>query len=205
MEQIPWIKGPRCLCCALPFTDFGGEDHVCGACLQSPPPFHRVTTLGIYDGLMRQAIHQFKYNGNIHLATAFGHLLADALTTEEPSSRFDLLVPVPLHRNRLRSRTYNQSLLVAQALASRWKIPIHSRLLRRQLPTKPQQGLSLSERLRNLSGAFASSFPLQGEDVLLIDDVMTTGATVSECTSALLAAGAGRVEIAVLARARRTG
>lgn len=203
LEEFALFEGPRCTRCALPFPDFGGEDHLCGQCLRQPPPFSGVTALGIHEGLLRQAIHRFKYEGAIHLARPLGNLLASALTAAGSAAHYDLLVPVPLHPQRLRKRTYNQALLIAQVLAAKWKTPVEKRLLRRGLPTKAQQGLSLAARMKNLSGAFDLKAPLSGKKILLIDDVMTTGATVSECAASLCAGGASTVHVAVLARARK--
>jgi ComF family protein len=129
--------------------------------------------------------------------------LATALT--EPASRLlpDLLIPVPLHRSRLSERTYNQSLLLARALGKEWRIPVAARRLLRVRATSPQQGLSEQLRRANMKGAFALSAPLAGEKVLLIDDVLTTGATAAECSRILLEGGAGEVGVAVLGRARK--
>jgi len=104
---------------------------------------------------------------------------------------------------RLRERTYNQSLLLARVLGRHWQLPVASRLLLRSRPTLPQQGLPAEERRRNLRGAFALRRELEGERVLLLDDVLTTGATARECARVLLAGGAGEVAVAVLGRARR--
>jgi ComF family protein len=117
----------------------------------------------------------------------------------------DLLLPVPLYVGRLRQRSYNQALLLARALGGSWQLPVASRLLLRVRPTPPQIQLKAAQRRRNLRGAFALRRSLQGERVLLIDDVMTTGATARECSRTLLDGGAGEVAVAVLARARLHG
>jgi ComF family protein len=115
----------------------------------------------------------------------------------------ELLIPVPLHYSRLRERTYNQALLLARVLGRRWRLQVLPRLLVRSRPTPQQQGLKAEVRRQNLKGAFALNQKLNGERVLLIDDVVTTGATVRECSRVLLEGGAGEVVVAVLARARR--
>jgi ComF family protein len=130
-------------------------------------------------------------------------MLAEALRPLCDEWRPDLLVPVPLHPRRLRQRSYNQALLLARELGRNLSLPVASRLLQRRHPTPPQRGLSARVRFHNLRGAFALERPLAGERILLVDDVMTTGATTSECTRTLLAGGGGEVAVAVLGRARR--
>ncbi len=199
------VLSPRCPRCLLPYPGANGHDHLCQDCLLDPPPFAAVTSVALYEDSLRQAVQRFKYRGAFSLDRSLGGLLADALETDPASGRSDLLVPVPLHVSRLRRRGYNQSLLLARVLGRRWRVPVHSRLLVRTRPTIPQQGLKAAERRRNLKGAFRVRKPLDGEAVLLVDDVMTTGATARECSRVLLEAGAGRVEVAVLGRARLHG
>lgn len=192
------IVPPCCPRCALPHGTAGGTDHLCEPCLREAPPFSKVYAAGIYEDTLRLAVQRFKYHGAVDLERPLGRLLA-----ENTDFRPDLVVPVPLHRTRLRERTYNQSLLLAKVLGSRRQIPVAGRLLLRTRPTPPQQGLVLRERRRNLKGAFALRNRLDGERVLLVDDVLTTGATARECSRTLLAGGASEVAVAVLARARR--
>jgi len=189
----------------LPYPADEGHDHLCQACLLEPPPFLKVETVGLYEGRLRQAVHRFKYRGEFSLDRSLGHLLASVLESSDADFRPDLLIPVPLHLNRLRERGYNQSLLLARVLGRRWRIPVCSRLLVRVLPTPPQQGLRAAERRRNIKGAFRVNASLKGEKVLLIDDVMTTGATARECSGTLLSAGAKEVCVAVIGRARLHG
>jgi ComF family protein len=125
------------------------------------------------------------------------------LERELPTFRPELILPVPLHVQRLRQRGYNQSLLLARQLGKRWKIPVAPRRLIRTRPTTPQQELPLTVRQQNLRTAFALTTPLHGETVLLVDDVMTTGATVRECAQVLKSGGAGEIVVAVLGRAPR--
>jgi ComF family protein len=115
---------------------------------------------------------------------------------------FDLIVPVPLHPTRLRLRTYNQSLLLAVVLGRQLRTPVARRLLTRTRATPPQQGLPAEIRRRNLRGAFALRQKLIGDRVLLVDDVLTTGATVRECGRILREGGAAEVAVAVIGRAR---
>jgi ComF family protein len=162
-----------------------------------------VVAAGVYAGTLREAVHRFKFGGALALDRPLGGLLAARLAAEMPLWRPELVVPVPLHRRRLGERTYNQSLLLARELARQWRVAVPARLLLRTRPTPPQQGLTAAQRRRNLKGAFALRRPLGGERVLLVDDVLTTGATARECARMLLAGGAGEVAVAVLARAAR--
>jgi len=199
-DGIHSLVGPCCPHCALPYAAAQGPDHLCEACLREEPPFSRVLAAGTYEATLRLAVQRFKYEGAVGLDRPLAGLLA-AVLEADGGFRPDLLVPVPLHRSRLRERTYNQSLLLARALGRRWRLPAEPRLLLRLRPTVAQQGLKAAARRRNLHGAFAASRSLNGERVLLIDDVLTTGATARECSRVLREAGAGEVMVAVLARA----
>ena len=197
------VASPCCPRCALPYPAEEGTDHLCEPCLRKAPSFARVRAAGVYEQTLRQAVHHFKYRGAVDLDRPLGKLLVAA--TKEPKStpRPDLLVPVPLHKSRMRERTYNQSLLLAKALGKEWRLPVSARLLVRTRETLPQQGLNAQLRRDNMKGAFALSAPLAGERILLIDDVLTTGATANECSRVLLEGGAAEVVVAVLGRARR--
>lgn len=197
------VVSPSCPRCCLPYPTEDGTDHLCGTCLVSSPPFAWIRAAGVYEESLRRAVQRFKYEGAVQLDRQLGRLLATAVREDLRQFRPHLLVAVPLHATRLRERTYNQSLLLARRLARHRRIPVAADLLVRTRPTPPQQGLSARERRQNLRGAFALRKALAGERVVLVDDVVTTGATVSECSRALLAAGAGQVAVAVLGRARR--
>lgn len=194
------IVPPFCPRCALPHATEGGVNHLCERCLRDPPPFTVVHAVGLFDEELRQLVHSFKYDGKFQLDQALGQLLVEALPA---ASTFDLLVPVPLHPSRLRERSYNQALLLARVLARRTGKEVLPRLLRRIRATPPQQGLTAEARRRNLKGAFALRVKLDGQRVLLVDDVLTTGATVRECSRVLRDGGAAEVQVAVLARAGR--
>jgi len=196
---------PCCPRCSLPYPTEGGTDHHCEPCLRQPPPFERIHALGPYADSLREAITNFKYHGRLDLDRPFGRLLADRLRETANPAEFDLILPVPLHPDRLRQRSYNQSLLLARVLSRELKIPLQSRRLRRIRPTPPQQGLNAALRQANLRQAFGLSEPLQGQHILLIDDVVTTTATARECSRVLLDGGAAAITLAVLARAGRHG
>jgi ComF family protein len=199
------VTSPRCPRCLLPYPVEEGTDHLCQSCLLDPPPFQGVSSVGLYEDTLREAVHRFKYQGKFILDRPLGGLLAEVLENVDPGFSPDLLVPVPLHPSRLRRRGYNQSLLLARVLGRRWKKPVPTRLLVRRRPTPSQLGLKAADRRRNLKGAFEVRSSVEGKKVLLIDDVMTTGATARECACTLLAAGAEEVRVAVLGRARLHG
>ncbi len=197
-REIPPLPTPCCSRCALPFATAGGQNHLCAGCLaEKTPAFSRVQAAGLYDGLLRRAVQRFKYSGAIGLDHPLGALLASRI---DPGPA-QLLVPVPLHPSRLRQRSYNQSLLLARCLGRQVGLPVAADLLHRIRATPSQQGLPAAVRRRNLQGAFALCEAPGPRNILLIDDVMTTGSTARECTRTLLAGGALRVDVAVVARA----
>ncbi len=193
-KPLPPAHCPRC---ALPFAS-GRSAHLCGHCSRKAPPFDRVYTAGLYQETLRRAIHAFKYNQAVSLDRPLGKMLNRALP--EPMA-VDLILPVPIHSLRLRQRSYNQALLLARELGRCRRVPVNHQLLLRTRPAAPQQGLSARQREQNLRGVFAVSENLSGKRLLLVDDVMTTGATARECAKLLRKAGAERVEVAVVARA----
>jgi ComF family protein len=154
----------------------------------------------LYGGQLAVALLRLKYSAAGHLSRPLGRLLAPSLRAALAARPDSLLVPVPLHPRRLRRRGYNQAALLA-AQAQGGPLPPASRALRRLRPTRSQAGLDRHQRLENLRGAFAATSAVRGRSVLLVDDVMTTGATARACSEALLEAGAAEVRVLVLARA----
>lgn len=159
-----------------------------------------VYAAGVYTGTLKQALQRFKYAGVVDLDRPLANLLHAVIPTDIDA---EVIVPVPLHLSRLRARGYNQALLLARVLARELLIPLDCAILQRTVDSHSQQGLNARQRLHNLRDVFITTRGLAGAQVLLIDDVMTTGATVAACTRALLDAGASRVKIAVIARAPR--
>jgi len=192
------LPSARCSCCALPFQVVSGSSHLCGRCSVVFPPFNKVYCLGLYDLTLRKAIHQFKFNQRVGLDRPLACLLELAI---DVNCQFDLIIPVPLHRQRLRQRSYNQSLLLAKELGRLRKLPVAANRLLKVRATLPQQGLSARERESNLRSAFLVPRRLAGERILLVDDVMTTGATLTATSKLLLKNGAKEVQVAVLGRA----
>jgi ComF family protein len=174
------------------------EKGLCGLCRAGVRGFDAAYSYSAYDGVVRRLIHLYKYERIRSLARPLADLLLRALPRDE---RFDCMVPVPLHWMRRWKRGFNQSDLLARKLSRRTGIPVE-RALKRLRRTKVQAGLSNHARRNNMSRAFRAR-PVAGRRILLIDDVMTTGATATACAQALKKAGAARVALLTVARADR--
>ncbi len=161
-----------------------------------PPFFSKAICFGIYDGTLSEAINLFKFHGIKRLSRPLGELLL-----EFNISGIDAIVPVPLSVGGLRNRGFNQSLLLAKAVSDDTGIPLIMDGLRKQTETPPQVGLPAKDRTKNLKGAFMATKQFNDKRVMLVDDVMTTGATANECSRQLLRSGAAEVVVMTLARA----
>jgi ComF family protein len=183
----------------LPFDT--GERMVSAAAAARPPAYDRARAVAHYSGAMRALVHQFKYADRHDGRALFGRWLAEA--GRDLSVGIDVVVPVPLSRLRLLSRRFNQAAILAQELARQTGLAVDPHLLQRTRFTKTQVGLTHDQRRRNLAGAFRvrrnRQAWLDGRRVLLVDDVITTGATVEACARALKRAGAARVDVLALA------
>lgn len=199
---LPIISPPFCSICGIPLQG-AGESHPCGRCITALPPYLAARAALRYEGACRDLIHAFKYRDKSHLRRPLGLLTAQFLSDFYRAHRPDLLVPVPLHRSRLRSRGFNQSVLLAELLAKQWQIPLQRQLLQRTRATTPQMELSRAERLTNLQGAFKvhDSSLVADRRIMLVDDVFTTGSTLAVCASALLQAGCREVTAVTVAHA----
>lgn len=159
--------------------------------------------MGYYEGTLLKAIHLFKYEGRTGIGRVLGRMLADFVGNLWEMGSFTLVLPVPLHRRRLRKRGFNQAVLLAREVADRFSLPLALLTLRRAVDTAPQVGLGREARRTNVRGAFVVRHPerVAGQRILLVDDVYTTGGTLSECTLTLLRAKADSVALLTLARA----
>ena len=198
-EGLERIAPPWCRCCGAPL----GVEGLCGACRSRRPGFAYARAASLYGDLVREAIHAFKFGGRGGLANPLGDLLAGLGLSALPGAAPDVLVPVPLHPRRARERGYNQALLLARRLERAWRVPVVADALVRAVPTLPQADLDAAARRRNVRGAFVVSRPerITGRHVVLVDDVLTTGATAGECARSLYRAGATAVGVLTVARA----
>ena len=200
-EPAPLSAEFFCLNCRTPFLNSFPLDSEgrCMLCRQGRRGFDEAYCYGAYEGTLRKLIHLFKYSGMRALAHPLGRLLADALPRDR---QFDFVTAVPLHWRRRWQRGFNQSALLAREITRRRRIP-SARLLRRGFATRAQAGLSNAQRRENVAAAFVARRKVAGQRILLIDDVMTTGATAGACARALKKAGARSVALLALARVDR--
>ncbi len=204
-QQVDFIAPPYCACCGLPFEYDVGEEALCGACVAEPPAFDQARAVMRYDSVSRDLVLGFKHSDRTEGAPAFAGWLERA--GNELIGEADLVTAVPLHWTRLFARRYNQAALLALWLGKSRELSAVPDLLRRRRPTVSQGHLTRAARAENVAGAFdinpARRALVQGRRVLLVDDVMTTGATVSACARTLKRAGAGWVGVLLLARVLR--
>lgn len=206
LSEVHWINPPFCSICGIPFPSKEVENHPCGACMTQRKYFTMARALGTYEGSLQKAIHHWKYEGRKSLTPFFAEWMAEGVKRYWTLDTLDLLIPVPLHSQRLRERGFNQALLLVKALSHRTGIPYRRAILKKKKPTIPQVNLSGAEREKGLRGAFHVTAEKEwiGKSILLVDDVYTTGATVNECSKMLSKGGAKRVNVLTLAHALRT-
>ena len=198
--QLQFITRPYCQICGRPFEYNAFGDLLCGRCMEKKPPFDMARSVLAYDAFSKQLVLAFKHGDHTELTPLFGKFLLSA----DPAlfTGTDMILAVPLHRFRLMKRKYNQAGLLCRKLASHTGIPYFPDILKRVKATKSQGHLSRRKRQENLRNAFRVNAPAKvaGKVVLLIDDVMTTGTTVSGCAKALKKAGAKSVKVLTLYR-----
>ena len=198
LEGFQKIEEPKCQCCGRPFiSPVAGQaiQPLCRLCRSGFFSFERARSYGVYDDALAKAVVLLKYEGVKPLGEWFAAQLAETLLREGTEWKPDLVIPVPLHADRLRERGYNQADLIAKPLAKSLGVPFGSYLLVRTRPRPPQLVLSRTERWSSVRGAYAIRAGTRVDKlrILLIDDVLTTGATLDACSRALKKAGAEAV------------
>jgi competence protein ComFC len=202
-RRAPRIVAPFCERCSEPFAGAIEGPFACGNCADQTLHFVAAVTAYRAREIVRRLIHEFKYHQRLYLRHVIGEWLAAVLQDSRLSSRgFDVIIPVPLHPAKQRERGFNQAALLAHSLSSRMGVPV-SPALERIRYTKSQTAFDRSERMENLRNAFRlrRAGDVRGLQVLLVDDVLTTGSTLSECARVLKRAGASSIYAATAARA----
>jgi len=179
------------------------EKPQCGTCSKKDYVFTQAWSTGLYQGILKECIHLLKYNKKVFMAVPLGKLMTDFMNRYLDFGNIDLIIPVPLHPARLREREFNQSALLAEQIGKRLNIPLSLNNLVKVRPTRPQTGLTGKERLANIQQAFKikNSSSFSKKNVLLVDDVFTTGSTINECSTSLLQSGINNIYVLTLARA----
>lgn len=186
---------------ALPPAD---SVFLCGECRRRSWPFHLARAPGPYEGLLKEAIHRFKYGGRRRLAVPLASLMVEVMRAEAAYANLDLVVPIPLSNRRLRDRGFNQAALLAREISGRMNIKFDGSILVKVADTPSQTGLARAAREINLKDAFkvVNGAPLQGKNILIVDDVLTTGSTMSAAAAEIKQAGAAQVCVITAAAAR---
>ncbi|MDH5444365.1 MAG: ComF family protein [Gammaproteobacteria bacterium] len=195
VDSLARINSP-CPSCGMPLE--ASEHSHCGSCLQLPPPFQSTHSPFYYEPPLVKLVTDFKFNNQLKMARVFAGLLRKTLADRDKP---DCIIPVPLHRRRLQERGYNQSLEIARLLGKTLGIPVDYRLCQRTRHTPPQTGLDAKQRRRNMKNAFGLTAKCHYRHVAILDDVITTGNTVSELAGLLRKNGVEKVEVWSVARA----
>jgi len=186
-------EGPSCRICGTPTVS--PHTTTCKSCMDARPPYTQILFYGIYEGVLKESIHLLKFNSRKRLSKPLGSLIS-GLSLEKA----DGIVPVPLHIKGLQQRGFNQTAVLGRHLSRELGIPLMLDALRKVRETPPQTDVTGKERLKNIKDAFSVSGDVKGLSLLLVDDVITTGATVKECSRVLMEAGARQVTVVALAR-----
>jgi ComF family protein len=196
---MPAIAASKCRFCAMPWSGDPDPDFVCGPCLTDPLPVGWTEAWGCYRGSLERVLHAFKFNRHDFFADPLAALV-EQMIRARGDLEFDVVIPVPMHRARLRRRGYNQAELLARALARRLGIRCETALLTKTRNPAAQSKLPRAARSGNVRDAFQASPRVKSNRILLVDDVCTTGATIRACAAELVRAGAARVCAAVVAK-----
>lgn len=203
LKDLTWSPASSCPQCGL-----SSDGHICGSCISSPPDFDKTQAVFLYAFPVDTMIQRYKYAGTLSLSHTFGQLMGEKVVTTNNHDEIDLIIPMPMHPTRLKERGFNQALEIAKILerylhkfsllTSHPKLDYKS-VMRKTL-TPPQASLPLKDRVKNIKGAFKISRNLTGKRIAIVDDVMTTGASLNELAKTLKKAGATHVECWIIAR-----
>ncbi len=213
-QQMQFVEPPWCEICGTPLhtppvargpgpRDASTEVELCDECARKPPRYGKLRTIAFYEATLRQAIHLFKFEKRTGLAKPCIQLMLAHLPEDCRIEDYDFILPIPIHKNRLRERGFNQAMLLADGIAKAKGVPVATDIFIRQKDTKAQSSLTGREaRQENITGAFEMRKPdaIFGKHLLLIDDVFTTGATVHEAVKELWKADPAEIDVLTLAR-----
>ena len=199
-KKIRLIKEPSCVYCGKQLLN--ENEHFCADCTVRRLSFVDNRSAGVYEGVLKEAIHEFKYKGKRSLMTPLGKLMVESLKANGGAEDIDLIIPVPVFEKKKEQREYNQAELLADYVGKVYNIPVVTDALFRITDTPPQYDLAFEDRFKNVNGVFAVKNPakIKWACILLIDDLLTTGATADECSKMLLGAGASQIRVFTLAR-----
>jgi len=205
------VESPLCPRCGIMFKSREGDDHLCGKCLKSGPYFRKARAFAVYNEMFKDLIYCYKYRSKIQLERPFSFFLFSIFILYWEPRDIDIIAPVPLHGRRMRKRGFNQAYLMVRKwhhIAKSFRVDISSVQIEREIivrshRTASQVGMSVKDRQANIKNAFAVKTPgkIRGKRILLIDDVLTTGATANECARVLVNSGALHVDVLTLAQA----
>ncbi|NOT14965.1 MAG: ComF family protein [Methylotenera sp.] len=193
LDDLPWHIAPQCPQCGLP-----SNGSLCGHCIKTPPNFDATQAVFTYDYPLDKLLQHYKYNEELYLANTFATLLCQKAYASH--HKIDRIIPMPMHATRIKERGFNQALEIARLVSKQLQIPLDYTSCQRTRYTPPQASLPLKERIKNIKGVFECKQSLQGLRVAIIDDVMTTGASLNELAKTLKQNGAAHVECWVMAR-----
>lgn len=191
LASLPEAPSPNCAQCGLPALS-----QVCGSCLKNKPSYDATHALFSYGFPVDAVLQHYKYSNALYLSQTLGRLLQEKILTDD----YDVIIPMPLHPSRIKERGFNQSLEVAKVMAKHHSIRLDSSSCHRIKNTPPQASLAPKERIKNMQGAFDCTADFSGQHIALVDDVMTTGASLNALAKTLKEAGATKVSCYVIAR-----
>ena len=195
LQNLPWHHSSQCPQCSLL-----SDGRTCGHCLTAPPSFDATHSLFTYDFPLDRLLQQYKYRETLQLSRTFAAKLYEKLTATASLNKINTIMPMPMHGKRLQERGFNQALEIARILSKLTHLPLDYKACERIKLTPPQASLPLKERSKNIRGVFECHANLEGLNIAIVDDVMTTGSSLDELAKTLKQAGAAHVECWVIAR-----